>query len=59
MARAAGEMIDTAALREHLGPNGPWAKESGGKVRKYRKERLDKTEAWLASHDRGRATRPA
>lgn len=41
-------MIDTPALREHLGPNGPWALECGERVRKFRL-RMDKSEAWLAS----------
>ena len=46
--RTAGEFIDTPALRVHLGPNGPWATESGDRVHKYRL-RMGKSEAWLAS----------
>lgn len=42
------EVIDTPALREHLGPLGPWALESGARVRKYR-ERMGQSETWLAA----------
>ena len=42
------EVIDTPALREHLGPHGPWAVECGERVRKYR-DRLAKNETWLAA----------
>lgn len=42
------EMIDAAALREHLGPKGPWAIEAGARVRKYR-ERLERSETWLGA----------
>lgn len=42
------ELIDAAALREYLGPRGPWAVEAGSRVRKYRK-RLQKSETWLAA----------
>lgn len=48
MALVPAELIDTEALREHLGPNGPWAVDSGARVRKYRL-RMDKSEAWLAA----------
>ncbi len=41
-------MIDTIALREHLGPKGPWAVDGGARVRKYR-DRIGKSEEWLAS----------
>ncbi len=41
-------VIDAPALREHLGPNGPWAIECGERVAKYR-HRLDRNETWLAA----------
>lgn len=42
------ELIDAPALREYLGPNGPWAVEAGARVRKYR-QRLERTETWLGA----------
>lgn len=42
------EVIDSPALREYLGPKGPWASESGERVRKYR-TRAGKSETWLAA----------
>lgn len=42
------EVIDSPALREHLGPNGPWASECGARVKKYR-NRMGQTETWLAA----------
>lgn len=42
------ELIDSPALREYLGPKGPWAIECGSRVRKYR-EKLSKSETWLAA----------
>lgn len=42
------EVIDTAAIREYLGPKGPWAVEAGARVRKYR-VRCGQTETWLAA----------
>lgn len=29
-------VIDSPALRDYLGPDGPWAKDAGALVRKYR-----------------------
>lgn len=40
--------IDAPALREYLGPNGPWARESGERVAKFRK-RMAQSETWLAA----------
>lgn len=42
------EVIDTPALREYLGPSGPWATESGARVKKYRTA-LGVNELWLAA----------
>lgn len=42
------EVIDAPALREYLGPRGPWATESGQRVRKFR-TRMEKSETWLAA----------
>lgn len=44
------ELIDIKAIRDHVGPGGPWAVEAGAKVRKHRKQLgEDKTETWLAA----------
>lgn len=40
-------LIDAPALREYLGPHGPWAKECGERVTKYL-GRIGQSEAWLA-----------
>lgn len=43
------EVIDTPALREYLGPGGPWALECGARVRKYRTAINNANELWLAA----------
>lgn len=42
------QVIDTPALREYLGANGPWAKECGERVAKFRQQ-MGQSETWLAA----------
>lgn len=42
------EIIDAPALRAYLGPYGPWARECGERVTKYRLALAGMTEATLA-----------
>ena len=41
----AGELLDLEALKEHLGPGGPWAEQAGRTVKRLRIER-----GWSAAH---------
>lgn len=43
------ELIDAPALREYLGPRGPWALECGDRVKKYRLRIEGMTETVLAA----------
>lgn len=43
------EVIDSPALREYLGPRGPWAIECGERVRKFRQRIENLSETMLAA----------
>lgn len=43
------QLIDAPALREYLGPRGPWAIEAGARVKEYRLRIAGLTETVLAA----------